>query len=181
MRSASAWLVFIIVLATATGCKRGNRDDAPARDGGGEGNKKDKLAQNPPKPPPPNADGGAQPVKKGPQSFLGTLHARGERVALDNEMKQIAIFFNAFCIDHPNPGTRKVEDFLNSIKRDSYKIHEGIKTERFYTMNMKARLGTDDILAYETQMYSDGYYCIRATGQLGLVSQKEWQAALGIP
>lgn len=177
MRVLSYGLVLMMVVASAAGCKRGNRDNAPARDQVG-GDKKDNLAQNPPA---VNPDGAAKPVKKGPQSLLGRVHARGVKAEQDNEMVQIATFFNAYCIDFPNANGRSLDGFLNSFQRQAAAIHNKIKVEKFYTVNVKAGMVSEDIVAFETQLYTEGYRCVRANNQLAFVAEKDLKAALGLP
>ncbi|MSQ97305.1 MAG: hypothetical protein EXR98_22500 [Gemmataceae bacterium] len=175
MRIASAWLVLLMILVLAAGCKRGNRD-IPA--GNPDGDKKDALAKAPPN---PNQDGGAKPVKKGPQSLLGNIRARGQKVEQDNEMVQLTTFFNTYCVDFPNANGRNLDGFLDSIKRQAGAIHNKIKVEKFYTVNVKAKMASDDILAFETELYSEGYRCVRANNALEYVPEKQLKATLGIP
>ncbi|MBI2807635.1 MAG: hypothetical protein HYX68_21860 [Planctomycetes bacterium] len=144
--------------------------------------KKEVLAQNPP----PKQEAPVNPgpkgiqVRKNPKSLLGRVYYRGTRASLDNEMRQIKLFYEQYCLEYPNANKRTVDSFLNYIRRDSFQIHNAIKEDKFYTMNVKARLDTKSIIAYETEAYDEGYYCIQSDGSIGIVSEKDWKASLGI-
>lgn len=142
------------------------------------GAKKDDVAQNPPpqqEPPRINKLGGD--VVREPKTRLGNMRARGNRAEADNEMKQISLFFHQYVELHKNPKTRTLDSFLDFMKRDSNLLYNKIKVEKYYTMNLLARLGSEDILVYETERYTSGYYCFRANNQMGDVPAQELEAA----
>ena len=59
-------------------------------------------------------------------------------------------------------------------------IAAAIKDEKYYTVNVRARSGSDDILIYESDPYSDGYFCLRANKQFEKVPAQTLKAA-GLP
>ena len=141
------------------------------------GEKKNDIAQNPqPQQQPPNNKLGGDVVRE-PKTVLGNIRARGNRAEADNEMKQISLFFHQYADLHKNPKTRTLDSFLDFLKRDSNSIYNKIKVEKYYTMNLLARLGSEDILVYETEEYTKGYYCFRANNQMGYVPAQELKAA----
>ena len=146
------------------------------------GGEKVKVVENnvPPPQPQGNHKIGGEVVRE-PKSLLGSIRARGDRAALDNELRQIVLFLNQYANDLPNPNARSLDGFLNFMKRDSPKIHDAIKAEKYYTVNVKARLGSSDIIAYETEIYSNGYYAARADNSMGFVSAPELKAGVGQP
>jgi hypothetical protein len=119
-------------------------------------------------------------VVKEPTSLFGNARRRGDEVALKNEMLQVLIFYDQYAIDVPNPNARKLDGFVESFKRDSNKIYTAIKEEKYYTVNVRARNGSEDILIYESEPYSDGYFCLRANKQFEKVSAQTLKAA-GLP
>lgn len=121
-----------------------------------------------------NTGTAGQPKK----SMLGNVRARGERAKLDNELKQLALFFNQYCNDVPNPNARTLDGYLTWIKRDSPDLHNAINVQKYYTVNVKARPNADSIIAYETEPYTDGYYCVKTNNFLGILSEREWKAGL---
>jgi len=141
------------------------------------GEKKNDIAQNlQPQQQPPNNKLGGDVVRE-PKTVLGNIRARGNRAEADNEMKQISLFFHQYADLHKNPKTRTLDSFLDFLKRDSNSIYNKIKVEKYYTMNLLARLGSEDILVYETEEYTKGYYCFRANNQMGYVPAQELKAA----
>jgi hypothetical protein len=161
--------LFTVVLVFTVGCKSDERDQAAADAQKNDAGKKQ---------PPVNQDGG-QPGKKRPQSLLGAVYAKGDRVRLDNDLRNLNLAFIQYCGDFRNPNSRTPEGFLKSISGTH--LHNAVKVEKTYSINLKARLDGDEIVAFETEMYVEGYSCIRANGQIGLVPEKELKAALGIP
>lgn len=165
----------ILVLLTVVGAGVAfflTRPDPPRKDG--------QANAQPQDPAPLEKDKWRGDMPKNPKSLLGRARAKGDRAKLDNEMRQIAIFFNQYCIEAPSPGARTVDGFLNYIRRDSNVIYSAIKEEKFYTVNVKAQLSSDSIIAYETEPYDNGYYCIKSNGFIGIVPEKEWKASLGV-
>jgi hypothetical protein len=141
------------------------------------GDKKNEVAQNPaPKEQPPINKLGGDVVRE-PKTRLGNFRARGNQIQRDNEMIQIASFFRQYCDIAKNPDSRKLDGFLDFFKRDSNSIYANIKDEKVYTVNVRARVDSEDILAFETEVYTDGYYCVRANNQLGFVPAQEMKAA----
>jgi hypothetical protein len=96
-------------------------------------------------------------------------------------MVQIATFFNTYCVDFPNANGRNLDGFLGTIRLQGGAIHNKIKVEKFYTINVKARMASEDIVAFETELYIEGYRCVRANNEVGFVPEKELKMALGIP
>ena len=141
------------------------------------GEKKNDIAQNlQPQQQPPNNKLGGDVVRE-PKTELGNIRARGNRAEADNEMKQISLFFHQYADLHKNPKTRTLDSFLDFLKRDSNLIYNKIKVDKYYTMNLLARLGSEDILVYETEVYTRGYYCFHANNQMGYVPAQELKAA----
>jgi hypothetical protein len=141
------------------------------------GEKKHDIAQNPqPQQQQPNNKLGGDVVRE-PKTVLGNIRARGNRAEADNEMKQISLFFHQYADLHKNPKTRTLDSFLDFLKRDSNVLYNKIKVEKYYTMNLLARLGSEDILVYETEVYTKGYYCFHANNQMGYLPAQELKAA----
>jgi hypothetical protein len=142
-----------------------------------DGVKKDVVAQNPPPQQQPGNNKLGGDVVREPKTRLGNMRARGSRAEADNEMKQISLFFHQYVDLHKNPKTRTLDSFLDFLKKDSNLLYNKIKVEKYYTMNLLARLGSEDILVYETERYTSGYYCFRANNQMGDVPAHELEAA----
>jgi len=143
------------------------------------GSAKKEVAQNnpqpvQPQPPPPRPDGN---VVKNPKSLLGNIRNRVNMTERDNEMRQIFLFFTQYADIAKNPASRTVDGFLESFKRDSNLIYAKINTDNLYTVNVRARVDSQDILAFESEAYTDGYYCVHANNQLGFVSPQDMKAA----
>ncbi len=129
----------------------------------------------PPQPQGNNPIGGK--VVREPKSFIGNMRAQGDRIERANEMKQIALFYQQYCDTITNPNSRNLDGFLNFMKRDSIQIHDAIK-DKHYTVNLRAKLGSTDILVYETELYTVGYYAYRANNEIGHVTDQELKAGL---
>jgi hypothetical protein len=158
-------IVLVVVIIVAAPWNSIGADKKPAPNNNPEPQQVGKLGGN---------------VVKEPKSLLGNARRRADEVARDNEMRNIALFFQQYCLVNRNPGTRTLDSFLDFFKRDSNAIYNAVKEEKAYTVNVKARDGSEDILAYETDPYSDGtYYCIRANSQLEYVSEQKLKAGLG--
>lgn len=127
------------------------------------------------KPPPQGNNPIGGEVVKDPKSFIGNLRARGDRLERDNEMRQIAIFYEQYCDVNKNPASRNLQTFLDFMKKDSLTIHDAIK-DKHYTVNLKAKQGSEDIIVYETEEYTVGWYVFRANQQFGNVTKAELQA-----
>jgi hypothetical protein len=144
------------------------------------GEKKNDIAQNPqpqqPQQQPPNNKLGGDVVRE-PKTVLGNMRARVNRTEADNEMKQISLFFHQYADLHKNPKTRTLDGFLDFLKRDSNLLYNKIKVQKYYTMNLLARLGSEDILVYETEEWTNGYYCFHANNQMGYLPAQELKAA----
>ena len=120
-------------------------------------------------------------MPRNPKTTAGNIRARIERTRLDNELNQIKLFFTQYDLNVSNPNARTLDGFLKFIERDSKQIHDSIK-EKFYTMNMKARLDTDSIICCETEPYNEGYYAVKSGGTIGFISPQEAKAAgLAVP
>jgi hypothetical protein len=146
-------------------------------EGGGDPNK---VAQKNPPAPAPQPQGGGQiggQVIREPKTFLGGLRARGDRAEKDNEMRQIMLFHTQYCDLFKSANSRTMESFLDFMKRDSPKLYNDLKETKYYTLNLKARVGSDEIVVYETEQYTTGFYVFRANSQMGFISPQELKAA----
>jgi hypothetical protein len=113
-------------------------------------------------------------AKKDPQSLLGRIKAKAVRTGRQNELRQIALYFSAA----PTP-PRTLDQFKNEFKVQANSLYQAI-TDGYYTINLKARQGSQDIVAYETE--GDGsnlHYFARADGSVDAMPGDQLKAALG--
>jgi hypothetical protein len=140
------------------------------------GEKKDNVAQNPPpQQQPPNNNLGGDVVKK-PKTLLGNIRARGAQAERDAEMIGIVRLYHAYCDEVKNPNARNLDGFLRSIRSEPAKIVNGVRSKE-YLINYKARVGSDDIVVYESEQYDRGYFCFHANNQSDYVPAQELKAA----
>jgi hypothetical protein len=59
-------------------------------------------------------------------------------------------------------------------------IKDAVK-EGYYKMNMKARLDSDNIIAYERDEDAQGHLCVRANGTQEYVPAVQLKKELGLP
>lgn len=128
---------------------------------------------------PVQGDGGAavpvhEPRKQEkPKSLLGNIRARAIRTERQNELRQIATFYSGM----PSP-PKSLAEFQKEIKRDAPAIHQAIE-DGYYTINLKARQFSEDIVAYETE--GDGanlHYFARASASVDAMSTDDLQKRL---
>jgi hypothetical protein len=118
-------------------------------------------------------------VVKNPQTVFGKPRRRADEVERDSIMRGLVTLHRAYCEDNRNPNARTLDSFLQSIRTESSKLVNAVK-DKEYTMNLKARVGSEDVVAYETEAYDDKtYYCVRANGQMEYLAPDALRAALG--
>lgn len=117
------------------------------------------------------------PNKKGGIYVIRTVRGAVYRAERQSELRQLAIEFNSFQNDYKGKGT--YENFLESIKnfgpiRDS--VNEG-----YYQINVTARLGSDNIIAFERDPDAAGHLCVRANGDISYTPAAQLKKELNIP
>jgi hypothetical protein len=115
-------------------------------------------------------------VVREPKSELGNIRRRPELLARDAEMRGIVTLFDAYCDEIKSPSARNLDSFLQSIRSESGKIVLAVKNKE-YVVNFKARPRSEDIVVYESERYSQGYFCVRGNREMGFVSAKDLTAA----
>jgi hypothetical protein len=118
-------------------------------------------------------------VVKNPKSTLGKARRLADEVVRDTQMRGLVALHRDYCEIVKNPNARTLEGFLESIRREPSSLVNAVK-DKDYTINFRARLGTEDVVAYETEIYDDQtYYAVRGTGQFGYLRPDTLKAALG--
>jgi hypothetical protein len=136
--------------------------------------KKAEAAQNVPEPEKPGKIGGE--VVREPKTLLGNIRRRPELLARDAEMLGIVTLFDTYCDEVKNPTNRSLDGFLESIRRENAKTVMGVKNKD-YIVNVKARPRTEEIVVYESEKYTQGYYCVRGNRATGFVSAEDLKTA----
>jgi hypothetical protein len=129
-----------------------------------------------PKPEPPRPGNLGEDVVKRPKTLLGNIRARGAQIERDAEMIGIVRLYHAYCDEVRNPNARNLDGFLRSIRSEPAKIVNAVNSKE-YLINYKARVGSDDIVVYESEQYDRGYFCFRANNQPDYVPAQELKAA----
>lgn len=126
---------------------------------------------------PPKVEGPAGGVPKTkPKSLFGNIRARALGTARDAEMEGIVALHLDYCETFKNPQTRTLDNFLQSIRTVPAETIQRIR-EKYYTINLQARPLSDDVVVFETELYTEGYYCFQASKKSGFVSEQDMIAA----
>jgi hypothetical protein len=120
--------------------------------------------------------GGQAPAKKqGSQSLLGRIRDKGVSTQRMNDLKQIAVTFGTM------PSAPRTLDQWKTELRQAPAIVKMIDAKE-YSINLKARQFTNDILAYETEPDVNGLvYVARANGTVDGMPYADLKKELGLP
>jgi predicted Zn finger-like uncharacterized protein len=118
------------------------------------------------------------PTKKGGTGIVNNVRGAVYRTERKSELHSLGLSYQLFY-DEYKGAARTYENFLQYIKRDG-PIYEAVK-EGYYKINMKAKLPSNDIIAYERDIDMTGHLCVRVGGDIGYVPLPELKAALGLP
>jgi hypothetical protein len=133
------------------------------------------VENNPPPQPQGNHKVGGEVVRE-PKTLLGNIRARGDQIERDALMAGFVPLYNAYCDEVKNPNARNLDGFLQSIRSESGKMVNAVRNKDFL-INFRARVDSDEILAFEAERYTSGYYCIRANKQFNYVSAQDLKTA----
>lgn len=153
------------------------------RDRGGDAQAKGK----PPEPAPPGQPVQGQPVQgandggrfkpiPNPQGVVQNVRAAAMRVDRQNEMKSIGQYFHLFVNDF-NRNPRTEQEFAKYLQRDLPKLAEAIN-EKYYVLNLKAKVGSGGVIAYEELLDAGSHLAVRTDGSVALIPPDELKKLL---
>ena len=125
----------------------------------------------------PGIKEGNPALKAGGKSITGNIRGAAYVTERKNDLAQIGKLFVLFYDSTPK-SARTQDEFVKSIQRDAKSLADSIK-DGYYVMNMRAELTGSSIIAYESQVYSQGYLCVNGNGVTDFVSEQDWKTALG--
>lgn len=154
----------------------GGEPAAPDKDKKEDKNKKDKNDKNDPQPEQPAKSD--KTLQKGGKGIVQNVRGAVSRAERQSELTQLRLTFNQFCDENKGSG-RTYENFLTHIK--TFGPIRTYVVDGYYKMNMKARLDSDNIIAYERDEDNAGHLCVRANGAVDFVPAAQLKKELGLP
>jgi hypothetical protein len=130
----------------------------------------------PPEPPPPPPDPFQGKGNAPPKGLVQGVRAAAYRPERQNELKQIGTFFIDYVLTHGrNPATD--EDYLKYMERDYPKAAQAIR-EKYYVLNLNAKLSSNSVIAYEVLQDQGGYQSVRGDGSVSPIPEAELRMML---
>jgi hypothetical protein len=126
----------------------------------------------------PPIEEGNPAKKKGGDSIVNNVRGAGWRLERKNDLKQIGLAFIQFCDDYKG-SNRTQENFMKS--NDTLGPLRDYIKEGYYVVNMKARLESSSIIAYENALDQGRYLCVLGNGEVDYLPEAEWKKLLGKP
>jgi hypothetical protein len=120
--------------------------------------------------------GGDRP--KGGKGTIQNVRSAISRTQRESELRQLQIGYTQFC-DEYKGSARTYDNFLLSIKTFA-SIRDAVK-DGSIQVNMNARPGSSDILAYERDEDITGHLCVRANGEMASVAKAQLKTELKLP
>jgi hypothetical protein len=169
----------LVLAGGLSGC--GNGDDAKqqAKNGAMKG-----VQFGDPKPDPPPEEKKPEPPdvlqvknKPAPKGLVQNVRAAAYRPERQNELRQIAIYFNLFN-DERKKNPKSDEEFIDYIKRDHGALATAIK-DKYYILNLKVNVrNANGIVAYESLIDAGGYQAARVDGSVMAIPEDELRKLL---
>lgn len=117
------------------------------------------------------------PQNQQPKSLVQSIRAAAYRPQRQNELRQIALFFQTFHDERKhNPKTD--EEFSAYIQRDAGGIAQALR-DKYYVLNLRVNMRGPGVIAYESPLDGGNHLVVFVGANVAPMSPADLKKALG--